>query len=154
MVLYKQNGRVIAAHEAHLEEQAGKIANDRGYMDQIEIFEQKSQQASRTDVQFVIDSQKFMTLFCHNNDGWGSDYEKIKAFGADTTTIEKRVDRDTLIKCSSLARDHFSYNPGDDELHLLVRHPRVHISGPTSTRREFEAAYEGRLIQTGKRIVR
>ncbi|EOA90067.1 uncharacterized protein SETTUDRAFT_102576 [Exserohilum turcica Et28A] len=133
MVVYNASGRVEIAYEEYLEQEAKKASEQAygQYLDQIEVCKQRAGPKSTNDVQIIIDTQHFRTLYCEARDGWGSDFEWITGFEQDeTTTISRRVCRETLILCSSTARDHFTYNPGDDQLHLPVVYPRAHRQPP------------------------
>lgn len=132
-MVYNASGRVEIAYEEYLEQEAKKASEQAygQYLDQIEVCKQRAGPKSTNDVQIIIDTQHFRTLYCEARDGWGSDFEWITGFEQDeTTTISRRVCRETLILCSSTARDHFTYNPGDDQLHLPVVYPRAHRQPP------------------------
>jgi hypothetical protein len=75
MVLYHANGRVVEAHEHYLEQEARKTANDKSelYIDQIDVHNQRTVSPVNDDVQIIIDSQKFRTLYCERQRGWASD---------------------------------------------------------------------------------
>ncbi|USP78484.1 uncharacterized protein yc1106_05758 [Curvularia clavata] len=129
MVLYHDDGRVVIEHERYLETEAKRDAGDRRrrYTDQIDVYKQTQRQASTQDVQIIVDPQNFRTLYSGRFDGWGSDFQWIKGFKQkEERTIETPLCRETLILCSSTARDYFLYNPGKNELHLPITYPRVH----------------------------
>lgn len=124
MVLYREDGRVEIAHEEYLEREAQREA--KKYTDQIDVYKQRNGQSSNNKVRIVIDKQYFRTAYCEGADGWGSDFEWIQDFRQrEPRTIATPLCRETMILCSSTARDHFTYHPDSDELHLPVLYPQV-----------------------------
>jgi len=148
MVLYHANGRVVAGHDRYLDEEARNLADHYRYIEQIDICDQKSADASTDNVQIIIDKQEYRTLYCEREGYW----ETIKKFRQKTSYNDlSAVDRATLMMCSTFADDHFRYNPGAKTLHLPVRYPRQHQAGlGDRTNQYFNDNYESCV--DGKRL--
>ncbi|KAF2875644.1 hypothetical protein BDV95DRAFT_562320 [Massariosphaeria phaeospora] len=144
MVLYHDDGQVVAEHELRLEKQAKKHAETYGYTDQKEIAEQLSSQPSANEeyVYFIVDEQKFRTLYSKEG-GDQTRYETDHKFpdldlhGGRIARFERQgtqpfptdgVHKKTLMKCSSLAHEFFSFDPLAKELHLPVKRARRHVA--------------------------
>ncbi|KAH6875613.1 hypothetical protein BKA58DRAFT_467384 [Alternaria rosae] len=124
MVLCHASGRVVSKHDQYLDDEARKEADYYRYIDQIDVYNQKTADASTDNVEIIIDEQRYRTLYCERG---GSYWEFIKKFRQNAAyTIRTTVDRATLRMCSTFADEHFAYNPGVKTLHLPVRYPRQH----------------------------
>ncbi|KAI4658745.1 uncharacterized protein J4E79_006504 [Alternaria viburni] len=148
MVLYHANGRVVEKHDQYLDDEARSLADHYRYIDQVDVYNQKSADASSDNVEIIIDKQEYRTLYCEREGYW----ETIKKFRRKSSyTIPTTVDRATLRKCSTFADDHFTYNPGAKTLHLPVRYPRQHHAalGELSTQ-DFDINYH--FCVSGKRL--
>jgi hypothetical protein len=158
MVLYHANGRVVIAHENYLEQQARKDATEKRYIDQIDVYRQREAAPSPRGVEIIIDRQEYRTLYCEKSNGWGSDFEWLDAFEqleAETITLPDTVNRRTLMLCSSLAHEYFTYNPGAHDLHLPVCYPRIHVAGQGNKLREvFESDWGDLVLVHDKRLLR
>ncbi|KAF5852162.1 hypothetical protein GGP41_000888 [Bipolaris sorokiniana] len=128
MVLYDEDGRVVIVHEEYLEEEARQrcMRSKDPYTDPIDVCKQRNGLKTTKDVEIIVDSQIFKTLYCEKMSSWGSDFEYIKGFrqGKDKK-LSRPLCRETLILCSSFAKDYFTYNPSDDKLKLPVCYPLV-----------------------------
>ncbi|EUC41345.1 hypothetical protein COCMIDRAFT_106413 [Bipolaris oryzae ATCC 44560] len=130
MVLYEEDGRVVIVHEKYLEEEAekerGSVREKYPYTDPINVCKQRNGPKSTEDVKIIIESQIFKTLYCEKMFGWGSDFEYIKSFRQrEDKILSGSLCRETLILCSSFAKDHFTYNPDSNELRLPVSYPQA-----------------------------
>ncbi|EUC28447.1 hypothetical protein COCCADRAFT_74682, partial [Bipolaris zeicola 26-R-13] len=147
MVLYDEDGRVVIVHEEYLEDEARnewmRAHKDPSYPDPISVCKQRSGPKSTEDVKIIIEEQYFKTLYCEKQCGWGSDFEWIKGFkqGGDKE-LSRSLCRETLILCSSFAKDHFTYNPGSDELRLPVCYPQVEFKDPVDEQLAYIRADE------------
>jgi len=149
MVLYHANGRVVIAHERYLEHLAQKEAQGYGYINQVDLYNRRNEAPTNEDqVKIIIEEQSFRTALC---DKAGSDWENLDAFDHPGDSSLASVDRATLMAFSSLAEDHFQYNPGDSQLRLPVRYPRLHHFGSDKSDSDFAADFPGQAI-TGKLI--
>jgi hypothetical protein len=152
MILDHANGRVVQAHEDYLEQQAQKEANDERklYIDQIDIYNLRSASVSTAEVQIIVDQQHYKTLYCER-EGDGEYMEALKR--ATSYTISTTIDRNTLRTCSTLADEHFTYNPSENELHLPVCYPRQHHANrddePIAV---FDENFEFTSCRNGKRL--
>jgi hypothetical protein len=126
MVLYHPNGRVVLAHEHYLEQEARNNADGHGYIDQIDVYNQRTANVSTANIHIIIDAQEYTTLYCEREGEW----ETLEAFKQKTPhRISQTVARRTLMRYSTFAQEYFTYNPGEHKLHLPVRYPRRHNSG-------------------------
>tara|TARA_R110002003_G_scaffold103_9_gene8174 strand:+ start:5245 stop:6606 length:1362 start_codon:yes stop_codon:yes gene_type:complete len=160
MVLYHANGRVVKAHEDYLEREARKDSDLNRYVDQIEVVKQKAAKEANTKdnsrVQIFVDAQEFSELYTSEHTSLVGEH----LFDFDQTregAIPKEgVDRRTLMACSSLAEDLFTYQPEQTELHLPVCYPRKHAQQIRWT--DFVEAYESNRsaegIAAGKKYFR
>jgi hypothetical protein len=155
MVLYHANGRVVIAHENYLEQEARKKALADGYVEQIDFCRQRRTAPSADPVRFIIDSQRFKTLYCWWKNGEGSDWKNIDGFRQDGDhEIMADIDRDTLRKCSTFADEYFRNNPEQNRLHLPVRYPWQHVWNQGNMPSEdFQKDNPGRVAVTDKRHI-
>ncbi|KAF1834756.1 hypothetical protein BDW02DRAFT_568722 [Decorospora gaudefroyi] len=154
MVLYDENGRVVKEHETHLEDTALDLASKCRYIEQIQVYKQRDVAVGDNNIRIIIDAQDFKTLYCHRNLGWGSDSEQIEFFSQETDyEIRIDLDRGILKMCSSMADEHFTYNPGENRLHLPVRYPRRHVESKEYNPKEFKASFGDGKVVKGKSLV-
>jgi hypothetical protein len=137
MVLYHANGRVVVAHEEILEQQATKQAEKFAYEGQTELCKTwnrygkkkpSTMRGKRSRVYIVVDKQKFHTLHAttHSEDLKGVVLPFMTKANSGRLP-SKGIDKNTLVKCSTLAEDFFGNFPDEVELHLPVKYPRCHI---------------------------
>jgi len=118
------------AHESYLEREAHKEAVQGQYEDQIDICKGMDVPAAALDtVDIIINPQRFKTLYCSppHGDTTGTCWEWLKQ--GKKTEERIQVNRRALIAGSSLAEEHFRYNPESTVLHLPVEWPRKHNAG-------------------------
>jgi hypothetical protein len=141
MVLYHANGRVVIAHEDYLENLAALHAakKDVAYEDQTELCkawdrygkeEPGTMRGERPRIYIVVDKQKFHTLHAttRTKDLKGVVLPFVTKANSERLP-PKGIDRNTLVKCSTLAEDFFGNFPDEKELHLPVKYPRRHMGG-------------------------
>jgi hypothetical protein len=137
MVLYHTNGRVIKVHENYLEQEARKLADSDWchYTDQIEIVKARDPNAQEKEdmkVHIVVQKQRYQELY-YNEDsnlrGEGAAYGRYDMSGASENIPEEGLDRKTLMMCSSLAEEFFTFCPTEEVLYLPVSYPRRHVHG-------------------------
>jgi len=151
MVLYHANGRVVKQHDQYLDDEARNLANHYRYIEQIDICNQKTADASTDNVEIIIDEQEYRTLYYEKG---GLEWEVIRKFRRKTPYTNLRaVDRATLMMCSTFADDHFRYNPGEKTLHLPVCYPRQHHSARPAdeSMEDFDRIFGGTSV-AGKKL--
>jgi len=146
--------RAIPSHEEALETAAQKAANlgYKRYIDQIDIVNIKYRDTKKRSensttpqknpkekprkslVWIVIDTQEFRTLYTDHlhveeKEENIADFQVQGPIKLPRPEESTRLNKKTLMKCSTLAEEFFTYNPGENELHLPVRYPRVHSDG-------------------------
>ncbi|KAH9861249.1 hypothetical protein IAQ61_010986 [Plenodomus lingam] len=154
MVLYHSNGRVVIAHENYLEQEAHKVATKKRYEDQIDIYNKRNQPASTENIVIVIEKQNFRTLY---NQTYQTNSEYAWEWLPHQNSTEERilVNRAALIRGSTLAEEHFRYNPTSRELILPVSWPRIHITDQErSSDVKLESEFPGRIVVGGKSHVK
>jgi hypothetical protein len=154
MVLYQANGRVVKAHEDYLEQEARKNADlDKNrYTDQIEIVKKKDANAieqNNKQVSIVVDEQYYNELYYLPGTYTG---ESLSNFSVNVARTEARIDRRTLMTCSSLAEEYFTFEPDATELHLPTCYPRKHHAGYEGRQAQFLTDYkDSTILVPGKR---
>lgn len=149
MVLYHASGRVVSKHDQYLDDEARKEADYYRYIDQIDVYNQKTADASTDNVEIIIDEQRYRTLYCERG---GSYWDFIQKFRRNAAyTIRTTVHRATLRMCSTFADEHFAYNPGAKTLHLPVCYPRQHHSARNDESMEDFHKIFGTLVD-GKKL--
>lgn len=74
----------------------------------------------------VVDVQEYKELFYLTGD---YATETLSNFRVNEEERKNSIDRRTLMSCSSLAEEYFTFEPDAIELHLPVCYPRKHASG-------------------------
>ncbi|KAF2713028.1 hypothetical protein K504DRAFT_516863 [Pleomassaria siparia CBS 279.74] len=131
--------KAIPEHEQRLEDEAHRYANSLHiqYTDQIDIARIRYPEKIKGRVFFVVDRQKFRTLYTKNfghvgfEDVQGAEIPEF-SYPGHNRFPKGGVDKSALIRCSALAAEHFAFNPDSDELHLPIRYPRMHIAVPNA----------------------
>ncbi|KAH9873285.1 hypothetical protein J1614_005683 [Plenodomus biglobosus] len=153
MVLYHSNGRVVIAHDNYLEQEARKESIKNRYEDQIDICNRRFEDEAPQDlVEIVIEEQYFKTLYVKTYQQDASEYSAWEWLPHTNPTEERiSVNRAALMRGSSLAEEHFRYNPASRELALPVSWPRAHLAGvEPMTPEQIDASYPGRVDVRGK----
>jgi hypothetical protein len=131
MVLYHANGRVVKAHEDYLEQAAQKQINIHHYDDQAVIAKKKDAKDAgekKKRVYLRVGEQYWRELYENADSGLVPNL--LKGFDQETQSElfpPGGLDRMTLMGCSSLADEYFTFNPGKTELRLPVDYPRWHL---------------------------
>jgi hypothetical protein len=148
MVLYQANGRVVKAHEDYLEQEARRNADlDKNrYTDQIEIVKKKDPSAveiKNKQVSIIVDEQYYDELYY-----WAGTYtgKRLSNFSVNKKEKEDGIDRRTLMTCSSLAEEYFTFEPDATELHLPACYPRKHHTGWGEKQPQFLEYYKDSTI--------
>jgi hypothetical protein len=148
MVLYHANGQVMKAHEGYLEQAARKKAEDphNRYEEQIEVAKAKdpnARDARDISVYIVVGVQgEYRELYANEFSALMDNV--LEGFVSSTASGRlppEGLDRRTLMRCSSLADDHFTFEPRATELHLPVTYPRHHLNRQYYDRKDDQMAY-------------
>jgi hypothetical protein len=134
MVLYHANGRVIKTHEDYLEKEAQKHIRLCHYDDQAGFARARDTNARNEKnmrVYIVVGEQtEYRELYGRFLQGKLLNGFDLKQSGR---LPPRGLDRRTLMKCSSLADEYFTSNPGKIQLKIPVLYPRHHSAGKYRT---------------------
>jgi hypothetical protein len=144
MVLYHSDGRVVKAHEDYLEQQAQNHINDNHYDDQARIVrasDPKARDEKKQRVQIRVDKQCWEELYGRFVTGktlTGFDVgDQDPAAPPPPPIPPEGLDIRTLMRCSSLADEFFTFKPGETVVTLPVCYPRYHRAGAYATVNEI-----------------
>jgi hypothetical protein len=127
--------RAIPDHESTLTAKAAAHRKDFRYDDQAGVVdEQRTKHPPADDpierVTILVYNQKFQTLYSSESDEpHNENYVQENELRCPSAAEDPGIRKSTLMKCSSLAKELFTFEPDSRELELPIWWPRKHIHG-------------------------